>query len=164
MLFIYYLFEQLSFDEAEKVGARKFSEHRRDCIRIYDPNNTNPLKDFITRKPGIIRLSLRENFDLILADEKRLADISLWGKGGNLSSLYSDIPESGCFYGNPKIGTDAYLFYCSKDFKKIELFIIEGGRWMIHNYFEAFICGEYEKDMNRSRTESIRFQDYIDQL
>ena len=161
---IYYLFEQLPFDETKKLGARNFSEHRRDCTRIYDPNKTNPLKDFISRSPGIIRLSIRENHHLINAAKNRVSDVSLWGRGGNLSSLYSDVHNSIFYYGNPKIGTDAYLFKCTENFKEIELFIIEGGRWMLQNHYEAFLSGEYDNHMEKVRKESIRFQDYVTQF
>ena len=164
MNFIYYRFEQLPFDETKKRGAQHFSEHRRDCTRIYDPQKTNLLSEFITGKPGHIRLSLLDNKGHINANQKRLADVSLWGKCGNLSSLYCDNPATGYFYGNPKIGTDAYLFYCQNNFQTIELFIIEGGRWMLQNYYDAFLWGEYKNDMDRVRAASIRFQDYIGQL
>lgn len=164
MNFIYYRFEQLPYSKAKEYGARKPSESRRDCTRIYDPEQVNPLSAFITQQPGIIRLSLLNTDGHINATTKRKACFCLKGTSGNLSSLFSEDPASGKFYGNPEKTTEGYLFQCSKDFKIIELFVILGGRYHVNKYYEAFLFGEYAQVIERCREASIPFPEYMKEL
>jgi hypothetical protein len=151
----YYQLEKLSEDIKAEFKIR--SKARLDCIAHYNIFDDEPLNRFVNKKGMMFFFcSAPENY--IIANAKRIADIGL-SNGSHLSSIYIpnlEHPEFG--YGD--YGNDCLLFKLTNDLSGIELFIIKNGKHLNKQYFQLFIDGELDDEIEKIKQQSQPFFQY----
>jgi hypothetical protein len=160
-----FLFENMAEDVKKANGIR--AAQRLDCTQI---SGIYEGLDAFKNKKGIIYLFPTETNDFVECDGKRIATMALTNGTLNLSSLYIenlDFPQFAYGYPNarPKLRDgspnpllpyrqDGYLFLTDTDLKRVELFVIEGGRNYIREAYSRFIDGELDTDIERLRASA----------
>jgi len=150
---------------------------RLDCIKSV--GYYKGIEPFINKK-GMFKFNLMRT-DGIKTDEKRKADYYLQGeKSMNFSSIYplSLNDKNIVYYGEPndkptiKSGkakidnpmlpykNDGYLFIINPDYTKIELLVIENGRFLIRGYTKQLANGEFDNMLKQFRETSTTFYNY----
>lgn len=176
----YYKFVTLPAEVRKANGIR--SKTRLDCIEFCNhSNNHRGLSCLFNHKKQffLYKTSAR---DFVNADSKRITEWSLTGRSSltgssiNLSSLYQedlDFPELAYGYPNKyrelsngsvnpfyPYRHDGYLFLMNKDITKLELLIIHDSRNLISSYYQLFIDGELDQEINQLRQNTKPFYDY----
>lgn len=166
-------------DDVRAINKIK-SKARLDCIVFTDKvaGGYKGLTFFVNdkRHKGQLFFYKTPCRDFISTDSKRLAEWSLTGNGLNVSSIYiddTDFPEIGYGYPNAnrllKDGSqnplfqyrnDGYLFLINQDYSEIELFVIPDGRNLISSYYQKFIDGGFDDEVNQLRQQAIIFYSY----
>lgn len=150
---------------------------RFDCIRSV--GYYKGIEPFINKK-GMIKFNLMRT-DEHKTDEKRKADYYLQGeKSMNFSSLFPlALPEieNICFgepndkptikSGKAKIENpmlpyknDGYLFIIEPDYTRIELLVIENGRFLIKAYAKQLASGEFDEMLKQFRDSAKTYYKY----
>lgn len=150
---------------------------RLDCIRSV--GYYKGIEPFINNK-GMFKFNLMKA-DNLKTDEKRKADYYLQGeKSMNFSSIYPlALPEiNNICFGEPndkptiKTGkakienpmhaykNDGYLFIINPDYTKIELLVVEDGRFLIKAYAKQLANGECEDMLKQFRESATTFYNY----
>lgn len=149
---------------------------RYDCIRF--AGYYKGIEPFMNKK-GMFNLYLTRANELVNAPDERRADYVLQSNSMNFSSLYPLLnPELGGFaWGEPNnkksIGkkepkpnpmynfrNDGYLFVINPDYTKIELLIIENGRYTIQGYLKQLASGEFAEALKQMRAAAKTFYEY----
>lgn len=137
------------------------------------------IEPFINKK-GMFKFNLMRA-DIHKTDEKRKADYYLQGeKSMNFSSIYPlAIPDiDNIYFGEPndkptiKSGkakienpmlpykNDGYLFIINPDYTKLELLVIENGRFLIKAYAKQLANGECDEMLKQFRESATMFYKY----
>jgi hypothetical protein len=158
---------------------------RLDCIN--HSGHYKGLEHFINNK-GMLKFSLMRT-DNIKADGKRKADYWLQGeKVMNFSSIYPfDIQEDQIIaFGEPndkptvrraktvnkkRIQTnvpnpmlpyknDGFIFICNPDFTRIEILVIENGRFLVQAYCKKLLNSDFDEQLLQFRETAKEFYKY----
>lgn len=176
----YYRFKTLSDEVRKAKGIR--SKSRLDCIQYANESgNHRGLESLINNKNMIYLNKLKAN-EIVNADVRRIADWMLIGRckfakcSINLTSLYNedfDCPE--LYYGNPNSSIrlsngsenpfydfrhDGYLFRANKDLTELEMLIIPEQVNLIRSWYQDFIDGELDDEIQKLREKAQSFYDY----
>nr|WP_299424051.1 hypothetical protein [uncultured Emticicia sp.] len=166
-----YLFENLEEEVKKKHGIRSLA--RLDCTEVSGfYNGLNPFRN----KKGMIYLFPTETDDFVEYNGKRVAMMALTNGTLNLSSLFfEDLDCLQFSYGYPNARTklrdgsenpllpfrfDGYLFLTDKELKRIELFIVVGGKNCIREFYCHLLDGELDSEINRLRAEARPYFNY----
>jgi len=151
----YYQLEKLP--EAIKAQFNIKSKARLDCVAHFSLLNDQPLSQFISKKKQMcFYCSAPENY--IIANAKRIADIGL-SNGSHLSSIYIphiDHPE----YGYGDFANDCLLFKLNNDLSAIDMFLIKNGKTLKGQYFQRFIDGELDDEIEAIKQQAKPFFHY----
>ncbi len=151
----YYQLEKLSEDIKAEFKIR--SKARLDCVAHYKLFDNEPLSQFVNKKGMMFFFcSAPENY--IIANVKRIADIGL-SNGSHLSSIYIpnlEHPE----YGYGDYANECILFKLNSDLSCIELFIIKNGKYLNKQYFQLFIDGELDDEIEKIKQQAQPFFHY----
>lgn len=154
-----------------KVGAKTTSLH---CIRsagFY--KGIFPFKN----KKGMFFLYLTKANTMVTTTDERRSDYVLQNNSLNFSSIYPLLrPEfSGFAWGEPnnkknlsngkpnpmyEFKDDGFLFIIKPDYSKVELLIIEGGRYLIQGYLKQLASGEFDDALYQMRIKAQPFFEY----
>lgn len=160
MKIAYYQFKQLTKAQLKGTGVRTAPTNRRDCIAAFLPEDWNPLFEHEVKSKGLMYFRIRGE-EAIDANFNRKADVSLWSNEGNLSSLFYGLDSTGLYYGNPKIGSECYLFFAdSNELNNIELLVIEGEKWHCHQHYESMLEGNYDQILEELRGKAKAYYPY----
>lgn len=166
-----YLFENLEEEVKKKHGIR--SAPRLDCTEVSGLyNGLNPFRN----KKGMIYLYTTDTDDFVVFYGKRVATMALGNGTLNLSSLFFENLDFLQFsYGYPNSRTklsdgtenpllpfrfDGYLFVTDRELKRIELFIVVGGKNCIREFYYHLLDGELDSEINRLRAEARPYYNY----
>ncbi|MBL1320242.1 MAG: hypothetical protein COA63_004175 [Methylophaga sp.] len=156
----YYQLEKLP--EATKTQFNIKSKARLDCVAHFNLLDEQPLSQFISKKKQMyFYCSAPENY--IIANAKRISDLGLTHGSKNLSSIYIpniDHPE----YGYGDFANDCLLFKLNNDLSAIDVFIIKNGKTLKRQYFQLFIDGELDDEIEAIKQQAKPFFNYKDAL
>jgi len=147
---------------------------RFDCIRF--AGYYKGIEPFMNKKGMFIEYLTRAS-EMVNASDECRADYVLQNNSLNFSSIYHLLnPELNCYaYGEPnnkknlsngkpnplyKFRNDGFLFIIDPNFTKIELLIIEGGRYLIKGYLSQLAAGEFEEALQQMRNTAKPFFEY----
>lgn len=166
-----FLFVNLPVEVKIQNGIR--APHRLDAIEVSGVyGGLDPFKN----KKGMIYLFPTETSDFVECDGKRIATMALTNGTLNLSSLYVenlDCPQYAYGYPNARLKlrdgnpnpllayrNDGYLFVTDSELKRVEVFVIVGGRNYIREAYSRLIDGELDAEIEKLRAEAKRYFDY----
>lgn len=176
----YYKFITLPAEVRKANGIR--SKTRLDCIEFFNESGNHRGLDSLKNHKGMIYLNKIKANEIVNADVRRIADWMLTGRcrqakcSINLTSLFNEdyeYPE--LYYGNPNSAIrlsnradnpfyhyrhDGYLFRTNKDLTDLEMFIIPEQVNLIRSWYQDFIDGELDQEVNQLRQNTKPFFDY----
>lgn len=147
---------------------------RFDCIRF--AGYYKGIEPFKNKKGMFIEFLTPANTMVHTTDERR-AEYVLQNNSQNFSSIYTLLqPEFiGFAWGEPnnkknlsngkpnpmyEFKNDGFLFIINPDFTRIELLIIESGRYTIQGYLKQLAAGEFNEALQQMRTTAKTFFEY----
>jgi hypothetical protein len=143
--------------EIKKVNNIR-SNTRIDCLKYNDQCSfIRKLTNFVNTK-GQLFFYLSDPAAYILKDLKRLAENSL-SNGSHFTGLFiPDLDFPNCAYGD--YGNDGLLFLI--DWKKLslEMMVLPNAKNLITLYFQKFIDGEFDEEIDVLRKEAKPFFNY----
>ena len=152
----YYQLEKLPEDIKTQFNIK--SKARLDCVAFCDLLNEQPLNQFVSKKQQMyFYCSAPENY--IIAHAKRISDIGLTHGSNNLSSIYIpniNHPE----YGFGDFANDCLLFKLNNDLSAIDMFLIKNGKTLRGQYFQLFIDGELDDEIEAIKQQANPFFHY----
>jgi hypothetical protein len=179
MMVAYFKFEKLP-DEVRAANKIR-SLVRLDCTSYTDlvPGGYRGMMNFVNKK-GMLAFYLTEARNFVNADSKRITDYSLTIGSINLTSIYIEdlnLPQYG--YGTPNAKRllsngaenpmfpyrlDGFLFIMNKDYSRMEMLVLPGGRNLISAYYQMMIDGGLDEEIDALRKEAKPFFDYTKAL
>lgn len=145
------LTDYLCFEE-----KRVIKSHRLDCT--LSAGGYEPIEN--KKKIGrdkVVRLYCYLNGvpDSFSANAKRKADIAITDGANNWSSIYTPQAESPLMgYGDMAGTDDALLFLFSTDYKKMEVFVVRGGKNNQKMLYTMFADGELDEEVEYLRKQA----------
>jgi hypothetical protein len=153
------------------------STPRLDCIR--SNGFWKGIDPFINSK-GMLKFDLIKTKGIINAPDQRRAGFYLQSNAMNFSSIYEYLtPEyTGFGFGEPNdkktirvkgeekqnpmyLFKDAgYLFIYAKDYSRLEILVIEGGRYLLQGYVKQLAAGEFDEALKQMRATAKTFYEY----
>lgn len=147
---------------------------RFDCIRY--TGYYKGIEPFMNRKGMFILYLIKAN-TMVHTTEERRAEYVLQNNSMNFSSVFPLLlPEyTGFAYGDPnnkeklkngkdnplyEFRNDGFLFIIDPYFTKIEILIIEGGRYTIQGYLKQLAAGEFNDALQHMRKTAKQFFEY----
>jgi len=154
----YYQLEKLS--EEIKTQFKIKSKARLDCVDYYNASSDNPLSHFVNKKGQLyFYSSAPENY--VTAKAKRISDIGLTHGSKHLSSIYiPNLEHSEYGYGDINGTNDALLFKIKSDLSSIEMFLIKNGKNLKKQYYQLFIDGELDAEIEQIKQQAKPFFNY----
>ncbi len=147
---------------------------RFDCIRF--SGFYKGIEPFMNKKGMFIEYLTQAN-TMVNAPDERRAEYVMQNNSLNFSSIYPLLlPEfTGYAWGEPnnkknlsngkpnplyEFKNDGFLFIVNPDFTRIELLIIEGGRYTIQGYLKQLANGEFDEALQQMRATAKPFYEY----
>ncbi len=152
----YYQLQKLPADIKKEWKIK--SSARLDCTRHFNLLDDKPLNQFVNRKGQMyFYCSAPENY--VTAKAKRISDIGLTHGSKNLSSIFIPNLEYS-EYGYGDYGNDCLLFKLSNDLSSIDMFLIKNGKHLKKQYFQQFIDGELDEEIEQIKQQAMPFFNY----
>ena len=173
-------FWQLPYELRIKHGLKGKETIQLHCIKSAGYSQSMKL---LTNEKGILKFYLQKTKGIIKASDERLAGYWLQGsiKGYksaiNVSSIFEYFnPEfNGFATGEPNnkkvlrngelnplidFKNEGYLFIINSDFTKMELLIIDNGRFFLDGYKKQLAAGEFDEALQQMRVTAKPFFEY----
>jgi|SaaInlStandDraft_7_1057024.scaffolds.fasta_scaffold10778_4 hypothetical protein len=133
---------------------------RLDCVKYYNALAKEPLNQFVNNKGQLyFYSSAPENY--VIANTKRISDIGLTHGSKNLSSIY--IPNLDHIeYGFGDFDNHCLLFKLEPDLSCIEMFLIQNGKYLVSQFFQQFIDGKLDEEIEQVKMKAQPFFQYKD--
>lgn len=136
---------------------RVIKSHRLDCTAStggYEPieNKKKTGRDKVER----LYCYLTGIPDSFSANAKRKADMAITDGDNSWSSIYTPDTENPLMgYGDMAGTNDALLFLFSADYKKMEVFVVRGGKNNQKMLHTMFVDGELDEDIEHLREQAM---------